>query len=66
VLEIVKREANKIGVSGIDPSRRKITQDVEHFERFFDVYVGKYSYVWLVLVVTFVLVYRQKGGRKVM
>jgi len=53
-------------LQGFDPSRRKITQDVENFERFFDVYVGKYSYVWLVLVVSFVLVYRQKGERKVM
>jgi len=36
VLEIVKRAANKIGVTGIDPSRRKITRTVENFERFFD------------------------------
>jgi len=36
VLDIVIREANKIGVTGIDPSRRKITRTVENFERFFD------------------------------
>jgi len=35
VLEIVKREANKIGVTGIDLSRRKITRTIENFERFF-------------------------------